>query len=191
MLPAPSQSDTEILAWGKRVFNGAMVIDADGHVMEPDELYDEYLEANFRPQLEELKRQKALLRARNFFGFFQQLNTGRPLGVTKSVEPLRRAGRRPHSISRAALRIVTEQARRLVTREQFDKRGGSNPHVRGRDMAREGIDVAVLFATVVSSFCVLKTIDFEIAMIRAYDRWLGDYCSVSLAAKGRGSGPDA
>jgi hypothetical protein len=34
------------------VFNGSMVIDADGHVMEPDELYDEYLEAKFRPQLE-------------------------------------------------------------------------------------------------------------------------------------------
>jgi hypothetical protein len=138
---------------GKRVFNGVMVIDADGDVMEPDELYDEYLEVDFLPQLEELKRQKALLHARHFFGFFQQLNMGRPLGVTRPVEPLRRAGRRPHGISSAALRIVTEQARRLVTRELFDKRGGSNPHVRVRDMAREGIDVVVLFATVVSSLC--------------------------------------
>jgi len=35
----------------------------------------------------------------------------------------------------------------------------------------------VLFATVVSSFCALNSVDFEVAMIRAYHRWLADYCS--------------
>jgi predicted TIM-barrel fold metal-dependent hydrolase len=44
-------------------------------------------------------------------------------------------------------------------------------------MDREGIDIGVLFATVVSSFCALQSVDFEVAMIRAYHRWLADYCS--------------
>ena len=44
-------------------------------------------------------------------------------------------------------------------------------------MDREGIDIAVLFATVVSSFCALDNVDFEVAMIRAYHRWLADYCA--------------
>ena len=49
--------------------------------------------------------------------------------------------------------------------------------MRIKDMDREGIDVAVLFATVVSSFCALDSVDFEVAMIRAYHRWLADYCA--------------
>ena len=31
------------------MFNGNKVIDADGHVMEPNELYDEYLDQKFKP----------------------------------------------------------------------------------------------------------------------------------------------
>jgi predicted TIM-barrel fold metal-dependent hydrolase len=62
-------------------------------------------------------------------------------------------------------------------RELADKRGGIDPHIRVRDMDREGIDVAVLFATLASSFCVLKTVELEVAMIRAYHRWLAEYCS--------------
>ena len=38
------------------MFNGIRVIDADGHVMEPNELYDDYLEARFKADLEDLRR---------------------------------------------------------------------------------------------------------------------------------------
>ena len=38
------------------MFNGNKVIDADGHVMEPNELYDEYIDVKFKPQLDELKK---------------------------------------------------------------------------------------------------------------------------------------
>jgi len=159
------------------MFNGNRVIDSDGHVMEPDALYDEYLEAKFRPDLDCIKEQKRRLQAKSFFGFFQQLNTGRPLGVTDPCRRLVRAGRRPHGISLGAVKILKEHARRFVMRELADKRGGSDPHIRIKDMDREGIDVAVLFATVVSSFCVLKTVDLELAMISAYHRWLAEYCA--------------
>ena len=139
------------------MFNGNKVIDADGHVMEPNELYDEYLDPKFRPQLERLKQIAATRASKFFFGYFHQLNTGRPLGIAAPEQPLKRTGRKPHG-------------------EKPDMRGGFNPHVRIKDMDREGIDVAVLFATVVSSFCALEGVDFEVAMIRAYHRWLADYC---------------
>lgn len=145
--------------------------------MEPDALYDEYLESRFKPDLDELVRQKKRLKAANFFGIFQQIYTGRPLGIPNPTTRLVRAGRRPHGISPTALRIVVQHAQRFVKGELVDKRGGSDPHIRVRDMDREGIDVAVLFATAVSSFCILKTVEFELAMIRAYHRWLGAYCS--------------
>jgi len=140
------------------MFNGNKVIDTDGHVMEPNDLYDRYLEEKFKPDLEDLKREAAGRPSKYFFGIFHQLNTGRPLGVPHPDQPLVRTGRNPRG-------------------DKPDMRGGWDPHIRIKDMDREGIDIAVLFATVVSSFCSLKTIDFEIAMIRAYHRWLADYCS--------------
>ncbi len=140
------------------MFNGIKVIDADGHVMEPNELYDQYLDSKFKPDLEELKKIAATRPSKWFFGYFHQLNTGRPLGFAQIDKPLVRSGRRSEG-------------------EQPNPRGGFDPHARIKDMDREGIDVAVLFATVVSSFCALKTVDFELAMIRAYHRWLADYCS--------------
>ena len=140
------------------MFNGINVIDADGHVMEPNELYDEYLDNKFKSDLDELKKIAAPRASKYFFGYFHQLNTGRPLGIAAPDKPLRRTGRKPHG-------------------EMPNMRGGFDPHVRIKDMDREGIDVAVLFATVVSSFCALDSVDFEVAMIRAYHRWLADYCA--------------
>lgn len=159
------------------MFNGIEVIDADGHVMEPDSLYDEFLESRFKPQLETLKQQRERLQAKAFFGFFQQLNSGRPLGVPKPKKPLVRAGRRPHGISVAAAKIVARHGLRFVKGELPDKRGGADPHIRVYDMDKEGIDIAVLFATVASSYCALESVDFEIAMLRAYHRWLAGYCA--------------
>jgi predicted TIM-barrel fold metal-dependent hydrolase len=158
------------------MFDGVGVIDADGHVMEPDSLYDEYLDKRFIPFLDELKAQKRRLEAKNFFGIFQQLDTGQYLGRAQRGKPLKRAGRRPHGISTAAARIVLGHAKRFLRRELPDKRGGISPEIRIADMDREGIDIAVLFATAASSLCVLKTVDFEVAMIQAYHRWLRDYC---------------
>ncbi len=140
------------------MFNGIRVIDADGHVMEPNELYDRYLESKFKPELEELKKIAATRPSKYFFGFFHQLNTGRPLGVAQIDQPLFRSGRKPEG-------------------ETPDPRGGWDPQLRIKDMDREGIDVAVCFATIVSSFCALKSVDFEAAMVRAYHRWLADYCA--------------
>src|ERR1700719_643430 len=131
------------------MFNSSKVIDADGHVMEPNGLYEEYLEPGLRPQLQELKRQVETMPSKAFFGIFHQLNTGRPLGVPHPDKPLVRTGRNPRG-------------------DKPDMRGGWDPHIRIKDMDREGIDIAVLFATVVSSFCSLKTIEFETAMICAY-----------------------
>jgi hypothetical protein len=77
------------------MFNGNRVIDTDGHVMEPNDLYDRYLEAKFKPDLEDLKTEAARCPSQFFFGLFHQLNTGRPLGVPHPDQPLMRTGRNP------------------------------------------------------------------------------------------------
>ena len=65
------------------MFNGITVIDNDGHVMEPNELYDQYLDKKFKPDLEKLKQVAATRPSKWFFGYFHQLNTGRPLGFAQ------------------------------------------------------------------------------------------------------------
>jgi hypothetical protein len=79
------------------MFNGNQVIDADGHVMEPSGLYDAFLASQFKPDLEDLKREAAARPSKFFFGFFHQLNTGRPLGVPHPDKPLVRTGRNPRA----------------------------------------------------------------------------------------------
>jgi uncharacterized protein len=115
------------------MFDGIKVIDADGHVMEPNELYDQYLESKFKPELEELKKIAATRPSKWFFGYFHQLNTGRPLGVEAVDKPLMRTGRKPHG-------------------ETPDARGGFDPHIRIKDMDREGIDIGVLWSRASARF---------------------------------------
>ncbi|HYL58956.1 MAG TPA: hypothetical protein VEU51_08795, partial [Candidatus Acidoferrales bacterium] len=99
------------------MYNGIKVIDADGHVMEPNDLYDRYIESRYKPDLEELKQLAATRPSKYFFGYFHQLNTGRPLGVANPEKPLMRTGRKPHG-------------------EMPDIRGGFDPQIRIKDMDR-------------------------------------------------------
>jgi predicted TIM-barrel fold metal-dependent hydrolase len=55
--------------------------------------------------------------------------------------------------------------------------GGYHPHERIRDMDREGIDVAVCFATVATSVCAVRDPALEAALAHAYNRWLAEYCA--------------
>jgi len=92
------------------MFNGNKVIDTDGHVMEPNDLYDRYLETKFKRDLEDLKKEAEGRASKHFFGIFHQLNTGRPLGVPHPDKPLVRTGRNPRG-------------------DKPDMRGGSDPHI--------------------------------------------------------------
>ena len=54
--------------------------------------------------------------------------------------------------------------------------GGYDPAERIGDMDKEGIDVAVCFATVATSVCAASDPAMEAALARAYNRWAGEYC---------------
>jgi len=135
------------------------VIDADGHVMEPDALYDDYLDPGFRPQLAALREAARARPMQTFFGLLHTIRSGRPLGAVEPYEPIVRTA--------GFLEVP---------------KGGWDPRTRLADMDAEGIDVAVVFPTGVSSFCALDDPAFESAMYEAYARWVGEYC---LAAPDR------
>ena len=60
-------------------------------------------------------------------------------------------------------------------------KGGSDPRARFADMDLEGIDVAILFATVAmgpsSGMLPSGDVAFETALCRAYNSWVADYAS--------------
>jgi len=86
---------------------------------------------------------------------YKMLNVGRPLGMPQSTEEVPRP---------------MENSRTLPG-------GAHDPHVRIKDMDREGVDVAVCFPSLATSLCGLEDVALEAAMLTAYNRWMADHCS--------------
>ena len=139
--------------------NGFTIIDADGHVTEPASLYQTHIDPAFR------KRADALL---------DRLGSGN-LSIIPALYPQWRSAARPLGDERenpAASKFPSGRNHPLAS-----PAGGYDAQERIRDMDREGIDVAVCFATVATSVCAVDEPAFEAALVRAYNRWLGEYCA--------------
>jgi predicted TIM-barrel fold metal-dependent hydrolase len=138
------------------------VIDADGHVLEPPDLWEQYIEPRFRdrcPKLFILENGAEVLRVEGDaaldFGHGKKPIT---FGVTGSF------GARDGSVSP---RIPYHQG----------KAGGFDPHARIPDMDAEGIDAAFLYPTLgLFIACIEDDPELAAADCRAYNRWLADYC---------------
>jgi predicted TIM-barrel fold metal-dependent hydrolase len=55
--------------------------------------------------------------------------------------------------------------------------GGSDPGIRLGDMDAEGIDQAVLFPSIGLYFCAVEEASTAVALARAYNDWLASYCA--------------
>src|SRR5579863_2334000 len=135
------------------------IIDADGHVTEPISLYASHIDPKFRARGNELVDRAG----KGNLGLVPALIAGwrsaeRPLGEVDEVPGL---GKLP-SGKNHPLASPT---------------GGIDPRERIIDMDKEGIDIAVCFATVATSVCGAEDPAFEAALARAYNRWIGEYCA--------------
>lgn len=127
---------------------GAWVIDADGHVIEPPNLWPEYLEAKFQPRMPRPTRNES--------GRFCYRVDDRFVMQTASALSVRpKDGSKPLPL----------------------RAGGWDPSARLEDMDSEGIDVAVLFPTLSFFFPELQDAELHAALCRAYNDWLADYCA--------------
>jgi predicted TIM-barrel fold metal-dependent hydrolase len=128
------------------------VIDADGHVFEPDSLWEEYLDSRFidrRPRLVHDER-------------------GTTRYLLEGIEVPKGTGRgawAPEGIMEASLH----------------REGGVDPKARLVDMDEEGIDTAVLFGTFGLALWLPEDPDFCAALCRAYNDWLANYCRTDSA----------
>src|ERR1700720_1332844 len=132
------------------------VIDADGHVLEPVDLWDHYIEPKFwdrRPQ-----------RFIDHDGKDRLKIDGKAFGGKKGLGALGAIGARDGVVCDDTL--AYEEGRR----------GGFDPHARIPDMDLDGIDAAFLYPSLGLFSGAIHDAPLAAATCRAYNRWLADYC---------------
>jgi predicted TIM-barrel fold metal-dependent hydrolase len=125
------------------------VIDADGHVFEPDWIWERFLDPRFVDRRPRLVRDERGTTRYQLEGLMIPPGTGRGAWA-------------PEGIMEASLH----------------REGGVDPKARLVDMDTEGIDTAVLFGTFGLALWIAPEPDFALALCRAYNDWMADYCSI-------------
>jgi predicted TIM-barrel fold metal-dependent hydrolase len=143
--------------------NAPEVIDSDGHVVEPDSVWREYSDPEYRQFLSSSPgggvQRLAVERA------YPDANVGDVLAPASGADG-------EHWGNVAGADSWEEESRLKMGRP-----GGYDPQVRLVDMDAEGIDVAVLYPTSMLSW--VEEADLFAAACRAYNGWLRDYCSAA------------
>jgi uncharacterized protein len=150
--------------------NGFKIWDADTHIHPTIEVVEPYYDPDIRARLPELERYKVPVRAGD-----------------GARNPRQVAGRHHYSIGRVAYRRILGQATLpavpVVNAGKF--RGTKPPSVgvtdddvdaRIRDMDEEGVDVHLMVPGVPMGVSLLKDPALEMGLIRAYHRYVNDFC---------------
>ena len=138
-----------------RVYN---VIDADGHILEPLDLWDKYMDPKYRDRAPRLVTE-------NESGKEKLLVEGQRLGSEQGMGGIGGVGARQGEIKAAEMKY------------EEGRPGGFDPHKRIPDMDLDGIDAAFLYPSMGLFAGAVHDPALAGALCRAYNRWLADYCS--------------
>src|SRR3954452_3634545 len=133
-------------------------IDSDGHILEPLNLWIDYMDPAYRDRAPRLQRDNN--------GLERLVIGDKMLGRVRGMAALRAVGMRDGA-------VVVDN-----TSEATDgRRGGFNPHDRIPDMDLDGIDAAYLYPSIGLFAGSVEDPKLSAAICRAYNRWLADYCA--------------
>ena len=129
------------------------VLSADSHVIEPPEMWREYVESSMRDRAPHLEHGKD-----NDWYCIEGL---KPMDVT-------------------VLSSAGTPSEELKTWRRWDApgrlKGGWVPGIRRKDIEADGVDGEVLYATIGMKMLPLADMDYKRACFRGYNRWLADFC---------------
>jgi uncharacterized protein len=134
------------------------IVDADGHILEPLDLWDRYIDPTFRDRAPRIVKDNATGKER--------------LIIEEHTSDARISIGRVGAVG-ARQGIVTPDA--IAYKD--GKPGGFDPHARIPDMDADGIDAAFLFPSIGLFSGAIHDPKLAAAVCRAYNRWLADYCS--------------
>ena len=134
---------------------GYWVVDGDGHVAEPEEMWRRFLEPKYRDAAPRIVTDNRGVKRVLIDGWFWTTPPGPGVGHPGGY----------------------------VGGPRVDRyAGGADPKARLADMDTEGIDVAILFATVTmgpsSGMLPSGDVEFEAALCRAYNSWVAEYAAM-------------
>src|SRR5881396_3453017 len=132
------------------------VVDADGHILEPVDLWDKYIDPEFR------ERRPRFVIDDN--GKERLSVEGKLLGNPRGIGSLGSVGARQGIVKAGTLKYAE------------GRKGGFDPHARIVDMDADGIDAAFLYPSLGLFAGAVEDPGLAAAMCRAYNRWLADYC---------------
>src|ERR1051325_2533856 len=137
-----------------RVYN---VIDADGHILEPLDLWDKYMDPKYRDRAPRLVVDPATGK--------EKLDVeGQLLGSQQGMGGIGGVGARQGAVKSAEMKY------------EEGRPGGFDPHQRIPDMDLDGIDAAFLYPSMGLFAGAVHDPELASALCRAYNRWLADYC---------------
>src|SRR4249919_3403432 len=137
-----------------RVYN---VIDADGHILEPVDIWENYIDPKFRDQAPRIVIE-------NETGKEKLDVQGQLLGSQQGMGGIGGVGARQGEVNSAGMKY------------EEGKAGGFDPHARIPDMDLDGIDAAFLYPSLGLFAGAIGDPQLAAAASRAYNRWLADYC---------------
>jgi len=137
------------------------VIDADGHICEPPDLWEKYIDPKFRETCPKL---------------VTAADGGEVLRIEGDYAISLSRGKKPMSFG--GVGAIGARDGKVSPRIPYieGRKGGFDPHARIPDMDAEQIDAAFLYPSLGLFLGAIKDPDFSSAACRAYNRWLADYC---------------
>jgi predicted TIM-barrel fold metal-dependent hydrolase len=140
------------------------VFDGDSHVVEPAELWQKYLDPEYRAV-----GKTALWREEGKLSSYLKINGEVFRDIDNSNIPR-------HAIWRPGMTWDAIGALDVSARHPMNE-GAWNPEVRLHDMDAMGVDQAVLYPTwFAEGFPLVKDPDVAYALARAYNDWITDFC---------------
>jgi predicted TIM-barrel fold metal-dependent hydrolase len=154
--PGKSMHETKRLS-----FDGA--VDADGHILEPPDLWETYLEPEYRDRALRFVRDENGLEELEIGGKRSMMSRkGFPSTLGAMGDPDLRA-------------MQLDPERTYMSEAPF---GSMDPDERLKVLDAEGIDAAILYTTVGLLWeAELDDAELSQAYTRAYNRWICDFCS--------------
>jgi predicted TIM-barrel fold metal-dependent hydrolase len=133
-------------------------VDADGHILEPLDLWQKYIDPSFRD------RAPRIIMGNN--------------GKEQLIVDEHRVGDGNLGIGRIGAVGARQGVVEADTMAYKDgKPGGFDPHARIPDMDADGIDAAFLYPSLGLFSGAIHDPELAAATCRGYNRWLADYCS--------------
>ena len=151
--------------------NGMRWVDCDMHIIEPEDLFDRYLEPAFKHRITTLKDSEGNPFSSGFLRFFWLID-GKPISREQTRGYYRKISTPPAA-----------RPQRIIDKYRFASERGFDPESQLMAMEMEGIDLAVLFPTAGLYLMARNDLEprFALAICQAYNNWLCDFAQYSPA----------